>query len=166
MNQEQVGDLRQPLERVLVAVGDRLVGHVPAGHHQRRTGLGDASGEVRAQQVMKRRIRQHHPELGRTGGDRVGDRRAGQARREHDRALGAEQQLALALAERNERLGRLQAARHQRERLVLPVLAGPQRRHRPLVVGTTGEVIAADALDGDDPAVLQCRRGGCHLVAG
>ncbi len=54
------------LERVRVAVGDRLVRDVAAGHHERaprRLGIGE-------QQVVERRVGQHHAELGRAGRDR------------------------------------------------------------------------------------------------
>ena len=57
MQQDQVRDSGEPLERVVVAVGDRLVGDVPARHHERLAG-------VREQQVVERRVRQHHAELG------------------------------------------------------------------------------------------------------
>ena len=72
---EQVGDLVQPSESIVVAVGDRLVGDVGAGHHQRVT------GEVRQQQVVQRRVRQHHAEL--RGAGRHG---AGHAARRHGAA--------------------------------------------------------------------------------
>ena len=52
--------------RVLVAVGDRLVGHVAAGHHER------AGAEVAQQQVVKRRVREHHAKLARRRGQPTG----------------------------------------------------------------------------------------------
>ena len=55
---DEVGDRRQPLERVVVLVGDRLVGDVAAGHHQRLADVGQ-------QQVMQRAVGEHHAELGR-----------------------------------------------------------------------------------------------------
>jgi hypothetical protein len=36
VQEKQVGDRPQSLERILVPVGDRLVGDVGAGHHQGR----------------------------------------------------------------------------------------------------------------------------------
>src|SRR5437762_12675527 len=39
MHQESVRDLAQLLEGLLVAVGDRLVGAVAAGHHERDAGV-------------------------------------------------------------------------------------------------------------------------------
>ena len=46
---------------------------------------------------------------------------------------------------------------HQRERLVLAVLARPQRRHRALVGRHAGEVEPAEPLDRDHPAAEQRR---------
>ena len=60
-----------------------------------------------------------------------------------------------ARPEHDQRARRSRLARHQRERLVLAVLARAQRGDGRLVVGAAGEVIAADALDGDDEAVEQ-----------
>ena len=74
---------RQPLERVGVAVGDRLVGDVAGGHHQRRR-------RRRAeQQVVKRRVGQHHAEVARARRDRGGDAGAAAPAGDHDRALAA-----------------------------------------------------------------------------
>ena len=135
---------REALARVVVAVGDRLVGHVAAGHHQR---LAD----VREQEVVQRAVREHHPELGRARGDRGGDARVAPPRREHDRPVAAAQQRRLDRAERDQPPGRLEVRRHQRERLLLAVLARPQRRDRALVGGHAREVEPADPLDRDDP---------------
>ena len=150
---------REPLERVVVAVGDRLVGHVGAGHHER---LAD----FLQQHVVKRRVGEHHSELGRSGRDGLRDRRIVAAGREHDRTLRAGQQLAGNRVERHERLHERERRRHQRERLVLPMLARPQRRHRALVAGEAGEVVAADALDRDDRAARERGDGGGQRVGG
>ena len=152
VEQKHVREPSEPLERVLVAVGDRLVGHVRARHHERRAG-------IREQQVMQRRVREHHSELERTRSDRRGDRGAGTSRGEHDRALRAHsQQLALGCAQLHQRLGRLDRRSHQRERLVLAMLARPQRGNRPFVVGPAGKMEPADTLDRNDRAIAQRAR--------
>ena len=56
-DQEGVGDAGEPLERVLVFVSDRLAGAVGAGHHQH---FRSARGK---QQMMQRRVGQHHAEF-------------------------------------------------------------------------------------------------------
>ena len=68
VDEEGVGDLAEPGERVSVVVGDRLVGDVARGQHQRDSGVG-------GEQVMKRRVGQHHAEVGRARRDLLGDRR-------------------------------------------------------------------------------------------
>ena len=74
---------RQPLERVVVVVGDRLVGDVAARHHERRAGVGE-------QQVVQRRVGQHHAELAaRRARPPAATARVRPARREHDRPLAA-----------------------------------------------------------------------------
>ena len=113
----------------------------------------------REQQVVQRRVGQHHAELGAARRDR---RRHGARRRAAAPARsGARARTAgvSASPELDERRGRLDVGRHQRERPVLAVLARAQPRHRGLVVGAAGEVVAAEALDRDDRAVEQQRRG-------
>ena len=74
-----VGDAREALARVAVAERDRLVGDVAAREHD---GADAERGEVVQQQVVERRIREHHAELGHARGDAFGDlrRRRGAAR--------------------------------------------------------------------------------------
>jgi hypothetical protein len=145
---EHVGDAAQARERVLVLVGDRLVGHVAAGHHQRLADVGE-------QQVVHRAVRQHHAELCRARGHRRGHAGAGPARREDDRPVAADQQALLERPEPHELPGRRRIRRHQRERLLLAVLAGPQRGHGPFVRRQAGEMEPADPLHGGDPALAQ-----------
>ena len=115
---------------------------------------------------MQRRVRQHHAQLGRAGRDRR--RRLVaipiSAWSEHDRPLRRAQQRPLDLAQLDERRGVVCGRDHQRERLVLPVLARPQRAHRRLVIGAAGEVKAADPLDRDDRAVAESGRRREHLI--
>ena len=136
---QQIGDPVQALARVVVAVGDRLVGHVGAGHDQRRADLGQ-------QQVVQRRVRQHHAQVGRARRHRVGHGGVRAAAGDHDRALAPGQQLLLPGRQLHQRPGAVQIARHQRERLVLAVLARAQRRRGGLVVGAARQVVPAQAL--------------------
>ena len=74
------------------------------------------------------------------------------ARREHDRPLRrAPAALAPRAPSTTSSLGGLDRGDHQRERLVLPVLARAQRRDGTLVVGAARQVKAADPLDRHDP---------------
>ena len=108
------------------------------------------------QQVMQRRVGQHHAELarsrarprprparrGRRGASTIG--RSGAASSSRSRSPSVTSDPAAA-----------SEADHQRERLVLAMLARAQRGDRALVVGAAGEMEPADALDGDDRAVAQ-----------
>ena len=126
---------REALERVVVLVGDRLVGDVAAGHHQRHADVGQ-------QQVMQRRVRAA----------------AGRARPCAARPTAPPRSVVAADDDRPrgrvEPLARVRGD-HDRERPVLAVLAGAQPRDDGLVVGAAREVEAADALDGHDRAVEQ-----------
>ena len=144
VGQKEVGDRRQPLERVIVAERDRLVGHVAARHHER------AGGEIGQQQVVQRRVGEHQPELGRARSDGGSHRRARDSRRQHDRALDGLEQPPLLGPERDERARGVRVGDHQRERLVLAVLATAQRGDGTLVGGVAGEMEAAESLDRDD----------------
>ncbi len=157
VDEEAVGDRAQALERVGVVVGDRLVGDVAARHDERHAG-------VDGEQLVQRRVREHDAEVGRAGRDGGRDGRVRQAAREDDRALARAQQLLRALADLDERARQLDVGDEQRERAVLAVLAAAQRGDRRLVVGTAGEVIAAEPLDREDPPVEQVLHGVAHGV--
>ena len=142
---KSVGDRPEPLQCLGVAVGDRLVGDVAAGHHQRPTGVGE-------EQVVERRVGQHQPELGRARGDRRPRApRPAAAGRGRSGARGSPSSSASAGPSSTSSARRPEVGDHHRERLLLAVLARAQRRDRLLRVGPAGEVVAAEALDGDDP---------------
>ena len=144
VQEEQVRDPAQPLQRVVVRERDRLVGHVAARHHQRHADVGQ-------QQVVQRRVGEHHAEVVRARRDRRRDARVGAARRDHDRRARRAGRSSASTSARG-------IARHQRERAVLAVLAGAQAGDGGLVVGAAREVEPADALDRDDPARRAGRR--------
>ncbi len=158
VEQDEVGDAGQALQRVLVAVGDRLVRDVAAGHHQR-------PARVAQQQVVERRVGQHHAEVRRGRRHRGRHRRPRPPRRHDDRPVAAPQQALVRGAEARERPRRLAVGGHHRERLLLPALARPQPRDRPLVLCPAGKVEAPDPLHGDDRALVEGgRRPGDRVV--
>ena len=151
VQQEEIRDPGQPRPRVVVVVGDRLIGAVAAGQHHR-------TGQPADQQMVQRGVRQHHPELARARRHRPRDRGAGQPRQQHDRPPSAGQQRLGGLIDRTKPPGRRDVGRHQRERLVLAALALPQGRRGRLAERVDREVIAAEALDREHPALGQQRR--------
>jgi hypothetical protein len=160
VDEEGVRDPGQPLQRVFVTVGDRLIRNVPAGHHE---GLADHA----EQEMVKRRVRQHHAELRRAGRHRLRDGDVHAARREDDRSRGRFEERSGLLLELHELLHGVKVTGHQRERLVLTMLSGAHRRDRALLVGEAGQVIAADPLEGEDaPAGQRARRALQRIAAG
>ena len=161
VEQEEVGDRRRgaPARRRRGRRSARRT-TLPLVITSGRAGVGE-------QQVVQRRVGQHHAELARrparpaAATARSGARGAstiGRARRR--------QQRLVVRAELDERARRRRAsARHQRERLVLAVLARAQRARRRLVVGAAGEVEAAEALDRDDRRRAQQRPRGARRRA-
>ena len=145
MGQERVGDLAEPSPGLVVLVCDRLVRAIAARHHQSAT-------ELREQEMVERRVRQHHPEPRRLGRDRRRDRSIGTPPDEHDRPLARVEESCLVLVEVCQPLG---LVGHHRERLVLAELARAQPGDRGLVGGVAGEVIAAEPLDGEDRPFVQ-----------
>ncbi len=139
---------RRAAARVLVLEGDRLVRDVAAGQHERAV-------EVRREQVVERRVREHARRATATPARPTAATGAPvPPAHEHDRARGRAQQLELRGRDLGERLGR---GRHHGERLLLAVLARAQPRDRLLVARVAGEVVAAEPLDGEDRAVAQQR---------
>ena len=85
--------------------------------------------------------------------------------RDHDRALLAPQQRFLGGRQLDQVSCSLEAGRHQRERLVLAVLARTQRGDGRPVVSAAGEMKAAHALDGEDPSNADLCRGGLDRIS-
>ena len=134
-------------QRVVVAVGDRLVGDVAAGHHQRLAGVGE-------QQVVQRRVGQHHAELARA---RARPRRAtARARAPAARARSAARGRASSASSAGvsvDQLARgLEVGAISANGLSSRCLRARSRATASLVVGAAGEVEAAEALDRDDRA--------------
>jgi hypothetical protein len=116
VGEEEIGDRRQPLECLIVAVDDRLIGDVAARHHQRPAAPGE-------QQLVERRVGEDHAELPKPRCHPGGQRGRGSAGGEDDGALVGRQKSLLDGAEIYQRPRRRDRRDHHRERLVLAVLA-------------------------------------------
>ena len=66
VDREEVGDPAEPLAGVSVVVRNRLIGDVRRRHHQRLADVG-------AEQMVQRRVGQHHAEVGATRRNPEGD---------------------------------------------------------------------------------------------
>ena len=107
--------------------------------------------------MVQRGVGQHDPELAVARRRRRGDAclrlRLRPARQQHDRPGRAGQQVGGRGVDLGQAPRRGQVRGHDRERLVLAVLAGPQPRDGLLAGGVGGQVIAAQPLHGEDPAL-------------
>ena len=56
VDEKQIGDATQPVERLALVDADRLVGEIAARRH-------DGPADVPHQQMMERRVGQHHAEV-------------------------------------------------------------------------------------------------------
>ncbi len=159
VQEEEVGDGGEPVARVLVAVGDRLVGGVAARHHERLP-------HAREQEVVERRVGEHHAQVPRRRSHRLRHGRRRPPARQHDRPPRRAQQLALRGLQRHQLERGVHVASHQCEGLVLAVLACAQLGHGEAVAGPAGEMEAAQPLHGDDRPVEQRPGGGLDVVPG
>ncbi len=116
---------------------------LPLRHHQRPC-------HVVEEQVMERRVGQHHPEVRRARRHRRCDVRVRPTAGDDDWAGPAHQQFLLGRAQLHQVASGGQIGRHQRKGLVLSMLPLTERRHGLFVIADTGEVITAESLDGND----------------
>ena len=126
--------------------------------------------------MVQRRVGQHDPQLPLARRHRLRDRprsgvrapgaaqaATGQPGQQHDRPPRAAQHLRRRLVHLAQFPRRRDVGHHHGERLVLAVLALPQRRRGLLCCRVDGQVVAAQPLDGQDgPAPQQFRRRGDH----
>ena len=148
MRQKVVGDPGEPPAGVVVVERDRLVGPVTAGEDE-------GTAELGAEEMVERRVREHAPRAtGRPGRPRARSSAPGSRRSEDDRRLRRAEQRQFLVGADRDRFGR---RRHHGERLLVALLARAQARHRGLVGGEAGEVVAADPLDREHRSVAQQR---------
>ena len=148
------------------SVGDRLAAQVAATSSPAASGA--PSGPGAEQQRVQRRVRQQHargrgcraPPRGRA--PRVGVRR--RASRTIGRAA-AGQQRGLRASTATSARGRRQVGHHDGERLVPAALAAPQRVDGSGVAGVAGQVVAAEALDRDDPPPRSAAGGSARSAS-
>ena len=156
MGDEHVCDGIQPLPGVVVGVGDGLVGAVAARHHENTVSVQGGAERVE-QQVVQRRVRQHEAEEAVARGHRGsnGALGPGPAPEQHHRPPVAAQQCGLVVRHLADLPNHADIGCHEGEGLVLPDLPGPQLADGLLVAIVADQVIAAEALEGDDTAAAE-----------
>ena len=151
VDEEGVGDAAEPLARVVVGERDRLVGHVPARQHERHA-------RVHEQEVVQRRVGQHHAELAQARGDGVRDGAPGaRGAITIGRSRPASRAAAAASSTTSARAASRSAAISANGRSSR-CLRRAQRGHCGRVVRPAREVVSAEPLDRDDRAAAQQRR--------
>src|SRR4028119_1590464 len=145
VDEKEIGYLAELHKRLVVAVGDRLVRVVAAGHYER-------DARIPQQQVVQRRVREHHPERRLARGDLVDDPTLF-ATPQEDYGAGRGSEEGLFLMGYVAEFPHLhEVAGHEREGFVLAHLAAPQGPDRSGVERVAGQMVATEALDGDDGA--------------
>ncbi len=119
VDEEQVGDAGEAGQRVVVPVGDGLVGEVPRGQDQRAPGRG-------GEEVVERGVGEEEPHRGAVGGDLRRQARRLPAPHQHHRPLRGGEEVPLGGGEVGEPLRRAQVGHQDRERLLLAPLPLPQ----------------------------------------
>jgi hypothetical protein len=121
-----ISDATQTLTGLVVAIGNRLLAAVAAGHHQhRRTLSGYALGKGLQQEMMERRVGQHQPQ-GPVAWGHVGRHWAGGPLLEQNNGPARRlQQGGLAFTDEAEAPRCLQVGHHQGKRLGFALLAPP-----------------------------------------
>jgi len=147
--------------RFLIILRDGLLAEVATGHHQR-------APHVMQQNVMEWRGRQHQAQRTQPGSHIGGDATSRglellSARRQYDGCGWTLQKAPLRLAERSQFLGHRDIPHHHGECFVRTALALAQPAHGHLARGVTRQLIAAQALDGDNLARQKALR---HLAHG
>ena len=153
MHQPAVGEVRKPFQRIVVGEADRFAAEVARRHHQdRRARLVAGQPE---QQRVQRGVGQHHAQVGVVRSHRHRRPEPTAPRHQHDRSLRTRQQPRGASS--SPRCARAVA----RSGTITANGLSPRRFRRrssataSSLRGVAGEVVAADALDGEDAAVAQ-----------
>ena len=157
-----VGDATKALEGVVVVRDDRLAGEVAARHDQYlRTGRISGQAE---QQMMHRRVGDHHADVGMGRGDRVRQSQqwSGALAKQHDRSPIVLQESAFGVVGVGEQVHSREVGHHHRERFVAPILAFAQGGDRDIIGRVAGQVVAAETLHGDDRACPEQAPGFGH----
>ncbi len=156
MDNEQVCNSAQPLQRVLLVRDDRLIADIPAGGDHGET-------EVPHQQVMQRRIGQQGAEPG-IAWRHCGSNGSADPPQQDNGPCWSGQQSFLGRPDTATYRDICQRGKHHRKGLFLTSLARPKTPHGGLVARVDDEMKATDSLHCDDRSGAQCRRHGSQCV--
>ena len=137
--QHRIGQTGDPIQ-ILLAVDDRRAALVGRGHHQRD---GPESVE---QQMVHRRVGQHHAEVGQSWRHRIADGSTSSGY-QHDGCRRIGQHDCSRVIDVSDQSSGVEIGHHHRIRLCGPVFSITQRCHRSCVIGSARQVITANTLD-------------------
>ncbi|CAM5687589.1 hypothetical protein SAFG77S_04908 [Streptomyces afghaniensis] len=162
VGEPRVGQPGEPDQCLVVVRDDRFAGTVAAGHDQHARSRRIA-GQAE-QQGVQGRVGQHDAEVGAAGTHAGREARPARPSAEQDDgAPGAGEGGQFGRGEHGDPPDGVQVRAHHRERLAAACLAAAQRLDGPRVGRVARQVVAAEALDGDDPPGGQqctCRHQG------
>lgn len=165
--QPGIDQRREYGQRVAVVGDDRLARQIGRRHHQRvraRVVVTDPE-----EQNVQRRVGKQQPEVGTAGRHGVGHPGTGAGPcgtpgQEHDRATTTGQKLFLVRRDGHQLPRHVEVRDHHRERLAPRRLRPAQFGHGRRVAGVAHQVVPAEPLDRDDPAVGEELTGGAQRV--
>ncbi len=143
VDEDRVGDGAELCDGLVVVHDDGLVGDVAARHHEE----GGAGGQ---EEVVERCRGEHEAELAEARGDGGRDVVGIDCVEQDDRARGRDEDAGGGLVEVGGSSADVEIARHQREGLVGALLLAAEAGDGALVARVGGELVAAEALHGDD----------------
>jgi len=167
VHQIRIGDTVQSRQRLVVVAHDGFAAGVGAGHDQSQSlrdgepvGAGRPPCRFVEENELDRRARQHGAEFAQARRDaRQRTVAAFAFLQQHHRPLARFEQGALGFVHFGVLRHRRRIREHHGEGLLLAVLAFAQARDGFGIACIAGEVIAAEALDGNDLAAQQARQG-------
>ena len=148
---DHIGDAGQGLQGLGVVDHQRIAADIGAGRHQNRHVT--KSDKALKYKMVKWRISQNNADLGQPWGNAI--RQFAPRCHQDDGAGAVGQKVGFDRPHLGNDSGRSQIRHHNCECLCRTVLALAQPLHRVLVKSVAHQMIAADALDRDDPALLQ-----------
>ena len=153
VDDEEVGDAPKPAQRLCVVLGNGLLAHVAAGHHQ-------GPAHLAQQHVVERCVRQHRPQVLEAGGHRRRYRGARPPPHEHDGALRRGEQPLLLRGHQAVPPHLVHGGHHYGQGFIRAPLPLPQAPHRLVALGIARQVKAPQPLQGEHLALAQRSGGG------
>jgi hypothetical protein len=153
VEEEIIGNPRQPPLCLLVLISKRLLAEIAAGHHQSQK--PPLLSLIREQKVMERGVGKEYPQESIVRSHLLGDGRKGTFAEQDNGPSGLLKKHLLLLAQLAEFPDRGHIFGHDRQGLLLSALASPKTDHRLGIRSIYREMVPAQSLDGQYPPLLE-----------